>query len=65
MHVLFVLLATVPSSLTKLSLLFRQTGYEVVGLEVYSSNSIPLDVDFPSHIVPQSIPDVDLHGGEC
>jgi len=61
MHVLFVLLATVPSSLTKLSLLFRQTGYEVVELQVYSSNSISLDVDFSSHVVPPSIPDVDLH----
>ena len=24
-----------------------------------------LDVDFSSHVVPQSIPDVDLHGVEC
>jgi len=65
MHVLFVLLATVPSSLTKLIVFFRQTGYEVVGLEVYSPNSIPLDVDFSSHVFPQSIRDVDLHGAEC
>jgi len=65
MDVLFVLLTTVPSSLTKLSLLFRQTDYEVVGLQVYSPDSIPLDVDFSSHVVPQSIPDVDLDGAEC
>ena len=65
MHVLFVLLVTIPSSLTKLSLLFRQTGYEVVGLHAYSPDSIPLYVDFSSHGVPQLIPDVDLHGAEC
>ena len=65
MHVLFLLLAIVPSSFTQLNLLFRQTGYEVVGLQVYSPKSIPLDVDFSSHVVPQSIPDVDLHGAEC
>jgi len=46
-------------------LLFRQTGYEFVGLQAYSHDSIALDVDFSSHGVPQSIPDVDLHREEC
>jgi len=63
MHVL--LTTIVPSSLPKLSLLFRHTSYEVVGLQAYSPDSIPLDVDFSSHGVPQSIPDVDLHEAEC
>ena len=63
MQVLFVLLATiVPFSLTELSFLFRQIHYEVVGLHAYSPNSILLDVDFSSHKISHSIPDVDLHG---